>query len=29
LEPVFPDHRRVIGVLKNNLAWKARVIPAG
>jgi hypothetical protein len=29
LEPSFPDQRRVIGVLKNNLSWKARVIPAG
>jgi hypothetical protein len=29
LEPDFPDQRRVIGVLKNNLAWKARVVPAG
>jgi hypothetical protein len=29
LEPAFPDQRRVIGVLKNNLAWKARVVPAG
>ncbi len=29
LEPEFPDQRRVIGVLKNNLAWKARVLPAG
>jgi hypothetical protein len=29
LEPGFPDQRRVIGVLKNNLAWKARVAPAG
>jgi hypothetical protein len=29
LEPSFPDQRRVIGVLKNNLAWKARVVPAG
>jgi hypothetical protein len=29
LEPAFPEGRRVIGVLKNNLAWKARVVPAG
>lgn len=29
LEPAFPDQRRIIGVLKNNLAWKARVVPAG
>jgi hypothetical protein len=29
LEPHFPDGRRVIGVLKNNLAWKAHVVPAG
>jgi hypothetical protein len=29
LDPHFPDQRRVIGVLKNNLAWKARVVPAG
>jgi hypothetical protein len=29
LEPHFPEQRRVIGVLKNNLAWKARVVPAG
>jgi len=29
LEPAFPDHRRVISVLKNNLAWKSRVVPAG
>jgi hypothetical protein len=29
LEPAFPDQRKVIGVLKNNLAWKARVVPAG
>lgn len=29
LEPGFQDQRRVIGVLKNNLAWKARVVPAG
>ncbi|MBV9280892.1 MAG: hypothetical protein JOZ41_12490 [Chloroflexi bacterium] len=29
LEPAFPAQRRVIGVLKNNLAWKARVVPAG
>lgn len=29
LEPAFPDQRRVIAVLKNNLAWKARVVPAG
>ena len=29
LEPSFPDQSRVIAVLKNNLAWKARVVPAG
>lgn len=29
LEPSFPEGKRVIGVLKNNLAWKARVVPAG
>jgi hypothetical protein len=29
LEPAFPGQSRVIGVLKNNLAWKARVLPAG
>ncbi len=29
LEPAFPGQRRVINVLKNNLAWKARVLPAG
>jgi hypothetical protein len=29
LEPAFPDQARVIAVLKNNLAWKARVVPAG
>lgn len=29
LEPDFPDQVRVIGVLRNNLAWKARVVPAG
>jgi hypothetical protein len=29
LDPQFPDQSRVIGVLKNNLAWKARVVPAG
>ncbi len=29
LEPDFPDESRVIAVLKNNLAWKARVVPAG
>lgn len=29
LEPAFPDQKRVIGVLKNNLAWKARIVPAG
>lgn len=29
LEPAFPEQVRVIGVLKNNLAWKARVVPAG
>lgn len=29
LEPAFPLQRRVIGVLRNNLAWKSRVVPAG
>ena len=29
LEPAFPEQQRVIGVLKNNLAWKSRVVPAG
>lgn len=29
LEPAFPQRARVIAVLKNNLAWKARVVPAG
>jgi hypothetical protein len=29
LEPEFPEGARVINVLKNNLAWKARVLPAG
>jgi hypothetical protein len=29
LEPHFPEQARVIGVLKNNLAWKARVVPVG
>jgi hypothetical protein len=29
LEPSFPGQGRVISVLKNNLAWKARVLPAG
>lgn len=29
LEPAFPGQGRVINVLKNNLAWKARVLPAG
>lgn len=29
LEPAFPGQARVINVLKNNLAWKARVLPAG
>ena len=29
LEPHFQDQRRVISVLQNNLAWKARVVPAG
>lgn len=29
LEPAFPDQMPVINVLKNNLAWKARVLPAG
>lgn len=29
MEPAFPDQRRVIGVLRTNLSWKARVVPAG
>lgn len=29
LEPNFPDQQKVIAVLKNNLAWKALVVPAG
>lgn len=29
LEPSFPGQQRVIGVLRTNLAWKARVVPAG
>jgi hypothetical protein len=29
LEPVFPDQSQVIAVLRNNLAWKARIVPAG
>ncbi len=29
LEPAFPRQRSVIGVLRNNLAWKSRVVPAG
>lgn len=29
LEPAFPEGRGVIDVLKNNLAWRARVVPAG
>jgi hypothetical protein len=29
LEPSFPAQSKVIGVLKNNLAWKARVVPVG
>ena len=29
LDPEFPEQSRVIGVLRNNLAWKARVVPAG
>ncbi|GAC1474090.1 MAG: hypothetical protein PVSMB7_28770 [Chloroflexota bacterium] len=29
LAPAFPEQQRVIDVLKNNLAWKARVVPAG
>jgi hypothetical protein len=29
LEPAFPPQARVISVLRNNLAWKARVVPAG
>lgn len=29
LDPHFPQSRKVIGVLKNNLSWKARVVPAG
>ncbi len=29
LEPYFPEQRRVVRVLMNNVAWKARVVPAG
>lgn len=29
LSPHFPEQSRVLAVLKNNLAWKARVVPAG
>ena len=29
LEPEFPDQSGVIGLLRNNLAWKSRVVPAG
>jgi hypothetical protein len=29
MAPAFPEGRRVISVLRNNLAWKARVVPAG
>lgn len=29
LAPSFPNHARVIRVLRNNLAWKAQVVPAG
>lgn len=29
LDPFFPEQQRVIGVLRTNLAWKARVVPAG
>jgi len=29
LAPSFPEQSKVIGVLKNNLAWKSRVVPAG
>ena len=29
LAPAFPEGKRVIDVLRNNLAWKARVVPAG
>ncbi|HEX8917733.1 MAG TPA: hypothetical protein VF898_04480, partial [Chloroflexota bacterium] len=29
LAPSFPSQQQVIAVLRNNLAWKARVVPAG
>lgn len=29
MAPAFPEGQRVISVLRNNLAWKARVVPAG
>jgi len=29
LEPSFRDDRRVLDVLRRNLAWKAQVVPAG
>jgi hypothetical protein len=29
LEPHFPEQRGVMGVLKNNLAWRSRVVPVG
>jgi hypothetical protein len=29
LAPAFPDQSRVIAVLRNNLAWRSRVVPAG
>lgn len=29
LEGAFPGQQRLIGVLKNNISWKARVVPAG
>lgn len=29
LAPFFPEQRQVLAVLRNNLAWKARVVPAG
>jgi hypothetical protein len=29
MESHFPEQKRLIGVLSNNLAWKARIAPAG
>jgi hypothetical protein len=29
LAPDFPDQARVIAVLRNNLAWRSRVVPTG